>query len=92
MLNKHLRSALDDVPGIGPVKRKALLTHFGSLKKIEIASEEELRQVKGISKANISLLKLFFKEKIYLNDAYTIIDLYQKKKDGQDSRYLCLSC
>jgi excinuclease ABC subunit C len=55
-----LRSALDDVPGIGPVKRKALLTHFGSLKKVELASEEELGQVKGISDANIAALKAFF--------------------------------
>ena len=55
-----LRSALDDIPGIGPVKRKALLTHFGSLKKVELASEEELRKVKGISEANILSLKEFF--------------------------------
>ena len=58
-----LRSALDDIPGIGPVKRKALLTHFGSLKKVEIASADELRQVKGISEANIAALQAFFKEK-----------------------------
>lgn len=55
-----LRSALDDIPGIGPVKRKALLTHFGSLKKVELANEEELRQVKGISAANTAALKEFF--------------------------------
>lgn len=58
-----LHSALDDIPGIGPAKRKALLTHFGSLKKIEVASEEELRKVKGISAANISALKAFFQGK-----------------------------
>ncbi len=60
---RTLHSALDDIPGIGPVKRKALLTHFGSLKKVEIASEEELRQVKGISAANIASLKAFFQGK-----------------------------
>lgn len=58
-----VRSALDDIPGIGPMKRKALLTYFGSLKKIEIASEEELRLVKGISAANIAALKAFFQGK-----------------------------
>lgn len=58
-----VRSALDDIPGIGPVKRKALLTHFGSLKKVELASEEELGKVEGISKANISALKQFFQGK-----------------------------
>lgn len=55
-----LRSVLDDIPGIGPVRRKALLVHFGSLKKVEIASAEELRQVKGISEANIAALQAFF--------------------------------
>ena len=58
-----IRSALDDIPGIGPAKRKALLTHFGSLKKIEIAEEKDLRQVKGISEANIRSLKTFFQGK-----------------------------
>ena len=58
-----LRSALDDIPGIGPVKRKALLTHFGSLKKVELAGLEELQQVKGISAANIAALQAFFQGK-----------------------------
>jgi excinuclease ABC subunit C len=58
-----LRSALDDIPGIGPVKRKALLSHFGSLKKVEIATADELRQVKGISEANIAALQAFFQGK-----------------------------
>ncbi|CUI17096.1 UvrABC system protein C [Candidatus Protochlamydia naegleriophila] len=55
-----LRSALDDIPGIGPARRKALLTHFGSLKKVELASDEELKGVKGISMANIAAIKAFF--------------------------------
>jgi excinuclease ABC subunit C len=66
-----LRSALDDIPGIGPAKRRALLTHFGSLKKVEIASAEELRQVKGISEANIAALQAFFQGRKEVGD-YTI--------------------
>ena len=58
-----VRSALDDIPGIGPIKRKRLLTHFGSLKKVELATEDELKQVKGISEANILSLKEFFQGK-----------------------------
>jgi excinuclease ABC subunit C len=58
-----LRSALDNIYGIGPIKRKALLTHFGSLKKIEFASDDELRQVKGISEANIAAIRTFFRDK-----------------------------
>jgi excinuclease ABC subunit C len=57
---KTIRSALDDIPGIGYAKRKALLTHFGSIKKLEIATDEELRQVKGISAANLAAIREFF--------------------------------
>lgn len=42
------RSALDDVPGLGPAKQKALLKHFGSLAKIKAASVDELTQAPGI--------------------------------------------
>jgi excinuclease ABC subunit C len=38
-------SILDGVPGIGPVRKRALLKHFGSLKKIREASVEELGDV-----------------------------------------------
>lgn len=41
-------SVLDDVPGLGPVKKKAVLAHFGSLKKVAAASEIELSEVPGI--------------------------------------------
>jgi excinuclease ABC subunit C len=57
-----LHSKLDDIPGIGPTKRKALLTHFGSLKKVQQASAEELKQVKGISAANVTTIQAFFQE------------------------------
>lgn len=45
-----IRSELSTVPGIGPIKQKALLKHFGSLKKILEASDEELLQFPGITK------------------------------------------
>ena len=41
-------SILDDVPGLGPVKKKAVLSHFGSLKKVAAASVSELSEVPGI--------------------------------------------
>lgn len=44
-----LASRLDSVPGIGPVRRKALLNKYGSLKKIKQASEEELTAIAGIT-------------------------------------------
>ena len=44
-------SALDGIPGLGETKRKALLRHFGSVKKIRAASAEELQAVSGIGPA-----------------------------------------
>jgi excinuclease ABC subunit C len=41
-------SVLDTVPGLGAAKQKALLAHFGSLKKVRAATVEELAQAKGI--------------------------------------------
>lgn len=43
------KSKLDEIPGIGKVKRTALLKKFGSSKKIAEASIEELMQIKGIN-------------------------------------------
>lgn len=45
------RSRLEDVPGVGPAKRKALVTHFGGLAAIREASVDQLTQVPGISSA-----------------------------------------
>jgi excinuclease ABC subunit C len=44
-------SALDDIPGIGAMRKRALLTHFGSRKAVEAASLHELTAVQGISAA-----------------------------------------
>lgn len=44
-----LHSRLDDVPGVGPKRRQALLKKFGSLKAIREASLEDLQQTPGIS-------------------------------------------
>ena len=41
-------SALDDVPGLGPARRKALVKHFGSVRKLSAASVEEIAAVPGI--------------------------------------------
>ncbi len=46
-----MASALDSIPGIGPVKRRALLKQFGSVDRIRSASVVELTAVPGINKA-----------------------------------------
>jgi excinuclease ABC subunit C len=43
------QSTLDEIPGIGPKRRKALLTHFGGLKQMRNASASELARVPGIN-------------------------------------------
>ena len=41
-------SVLDALPGVGPVRKRALLTHFGSPDRFLAASREELEAVPGI--------------------------------------------
>ena len=49
---RDLRSELDQVPGIGPRRRRALLTHFGSLAGVRRATREELDAVVGAKVAS----------------------------------------
>jgi len=42
---------LDDIPGLGEVRRKALLRHFGSVKRLKEASVDQIREVPGIGAA-----------------------------------------
>ena len=60
--SKHaLHSELDDIRGIGPKTKEALLHHFSTVKRISEASDDELAAVVGSSKA--AILKAHFKEK-----------------------------
>lgn len=43
-----VESILDEVPGLGEIRRKALLKHFGSLRKLRRASVEQIAEVPGI--------------------------------------------
>jgi excinuclease ABC subunit C len=42
-------SLLDEIPGIGAARKRALLAHFGSAVAVKAASMEDLQQVDGIS-------------------------------------------
>ncbi len=42
------RSAIDDVPGVGPKRRRALMKRFGSMKRLRAASEEEIAATPGV--------------------------------------------
>ncbi|MDK2817509.1 MAG: excinuclease subunit [Moorella sp. (in: firmicutes)] len=45
------RSVLDDIPGVGPKRKRALLRHFGSVTRISQATLEELLAVEGMNRA-----------------------------------------
>ena len=52
-----LASTLDAVPGIGPTKRRRLLSHFGSIDAIKQATIEELVAIQGITQSDAEMLK-----------------------------------
>ncbi len=53
----RLRSPLDDIPGVGPARRRALLAHFGSLARLREASVEAIAAVGGIGETLARTLK-----------------------------------
>jgi len=57
---RAIKSELDDIPGIGEVRKKALLRHFGSLEKIKQATSEDLSEVKGMSKKAVEEIVNYF--------------------------------
>lgn len=67
--HRHLRekrmreSVLDDIPGVGMERKRMLLEHFGSVRKLEKASVQEIMQVKGIGREMAELIQGFLKDK-----------------------------
>ena len=55
-----LRSILDELPGIGPVKRRSLLRTLGSLEKIRNATQAQLAAVPKISRVDAEMIYRFF--------------------------------
>ncbi|GAA3543249.1 excinuclease ABC subunit UvrC [Nocardioides daeguensis] len=52
-----VESLLDDVPGLGEVRRKTLLRHFGSLRKLRAATVEEIAAVPGMGPRTAAAIK-----------------------------------
>lgn len=55
-------SPLDEVPGVGPARKRALLKHFGSAKAVSRAGLSDLQAVDGISAATAQTIYDFFHE------------------------------
>ncbi|MBQ4482193.1 MAG: excinuclease ABC subunit UvrC [Lachnospiraceae bacterium] len=56
----QVHSVLDDIPGIGPARRKALMRHFGDIEKIKAADLDELLAVEGMNTKAAKAVKDFF--------------------------------
>jgi excinuclease ABC subunit C len=48
---RALRSPLDDIPGVGPTRKQALMKRFGSLVKLRAASVDEIAATRGVGPA-----------------------------------------
>ena len=55
-----MHSLLDDIPGIGESRRKALMRRFKSLENIRDASEEELAQTESMNKRSARQVYEYF--------------------------------
>lgn len=56
------KTVLDDIPGIGEKRKKALLRHFKTIPAIQEASEEELNQVPGMNKKAADSVYTYFRK------------------------------
>lgn len=52
-------SILDEIPGVGPKRKKDIMRHFGSFKRLKAASVEDISQVKGVS---VNLAEIIYEE------------------------------
>ncbi|MBR5187505.1 MAG: excinuclease ABC subunit C, partial [Clostridia bacterium] len=55
-------SILEEIPGIGQARAKALLTHFGGLAGVKKASTEELCAIRGVTPALAERIIKYFQE------------------------------
>ena len=59
----QVKSVLDDIPGVGPARRKALMRHFKSIEEIKAASVEELEKLPELNHRAAEGIYRFFREK-----------------------------
>ncbi|NLM12386.1 MAG: excinuclease ABC subunit UvrC [Epulopiscium sp.] len=59
----QIQSVLDEIPGVGNVRKKVLLEHFGSVQRLKEASLEEIYQVEGIPSRIAEQIFNFFHQK-----------------------------
>jgi excinuclease ABC subunit C len=58
------RNPLDEIDGIGPSRKRALLRHFGTAKAVSRAGVEDLMAVDGVSRALAEMIYDHFHERV----------------------------
>jgi excinuclease ABC subunit C len=56
------KNPLDEIPGIGPSRKRALMLHFGTAKAVSRASLDDLMRTPGVNAATAKLVYGFFNE------------------------------
>lgn len=64
---RNLTSVLDEIPGIGPKRKRLMIQHFGSLENM-LSAEDQAYEKLGFSPALISRIKLFIEEELQKKD------------------------
>jgi excinuclease ABC subunit C len=72
----RLRSVLDDIEGIGPVRRRAMLRHFGSLRRIREATTDEIAAVKGLNRDLAAEIRR------HLDEMTALLDREERESSG----------
>ena len=67
--NSSLQSVLEDIEGVGPARRKALLKHFGTVPKLETATLEQIQAVAGMTRPVASRIFEYFQQRRTSNGA-----------------------
>jgi len=81
----NFTSILEELPGIGPSKRRALLKHFGSLRAIRSASRAELAASPGLTTRDATTLRRFFDASPTGGRARSEAE-GERSRDGEDAR------
>ena len=63
-------SILDEIPGVGPKRKKDIMRHFGSFKRLKAASVEDISQVKGVS---VNLAETIYEELKAWEESFTTV-------------------
>lgn len=60
----QVRSILEDIPGIGETRRKALMRYYGDIQKIRDAQVDELKQIPSMNEAAAEAVYAFFRQEV----------------------------